>query len=588
VQQSDTKSGDFTETGDRITGLTTRTETTTDTYSLTETDKPHQVQESGTTTLTRVETDDGRTAESSVEITGSDQYTLQEFKGKGNTLVQTITGTDQVSQSENTNLVVGTFESTTTVTGSASVAPGNSKKGKTQTINGTQTETGNETIGTIDRVFTGQDRYSLLKSFNFAADNGSNGPGLVDFSLYGAAYVVRETGGEPGASATGAGGSGVATPWPSSDEDLATRVAQSLKLASPQARYLQDGGLTQTQTGDERSAAASQEGYAQLGQDLYMQACFAAGTPIVMCNGWKLIEQIIKGDRVLSRSDLEPDGPLEVKVVEEVFERTAPIAHLHARGQVIRTTRLHRFYLEAKGWTPYSELKVGDRIRLRTDWVVVEDLCDSGETEKVYNLRVADFHTYFVGGEDWGFAVWAHNTYNTGQPQEGIYRSPRELVADTGQALEAGLKGIQEGPNQPGPAQVTAFPTLPGGTGATYDEENGHGIYVLRNQLGQIEYVGRGDAPQRLLAHATPGSGNEDLEGQILWENNLPIDVAESIELELKNMLGGAKSINPSTPLRNKIQAIGETSNPRFTELEFAADTEIMIETLHLAGLLPR
>ncbi|MCZ2340833.1 MAG: HINT domain-containing protein, partial [Bacteroidales bacterium] len=30
--------------------------------------------------------------------------------------------------------------------------------------------------------------------------------------------------------------------------------------------------------------------------------------------------------------------------------------------------------------------------------------------EVVYNLRVADWHTYFVGGEDWGFSVWAHNT----------------------------------------------------------------------------------------------------------------------------------------------------------------------------------
>jgi hypothetical protein len=29
----------------------------------------------------------------------------------------------------------------------------------------------------------------------------------------------------------------------------------------------------------------------------------------------------------------------------------------------------------------------------------------------VYNLRVADFHTYFVGSEDWGFSAWAHNMY---------------------------------------------------------------------------------------------------------------------------------------------------------------------------------
>jgi len=27
----------------------------------------------------------------------------------------------------------------------------------------------------------------------------------------------------------------------------------------------------------------------------------------------------------------------------------------------------------------------------------------------VYNLRIADYHTYFVGSREWGFSVWAHN-----------------------------------------------------------------------------------------------------------------------------------------------------------------------------------
>jgi hypothetical protein len=29
--------------------------------------------------------------------------------------------------------------------------------------------------------------------------------------------------------------------------------------------------------------------------------------------------------------------------------------------------------------------------------------------ERVYNLRVAEFRTYFVGCDEWGFGVWAHN-----------------------------------------------------------------------------------------------------------------------------------------------------------------------------------
>ncbi len=53
---------------------------------------------------------------------------------------------------------------------------------------------------------------------------------------------------------------------------------------------------------------------------------------------------------------------------------------------------------------------MGDRIRLRDgNWLAIEDLLDTGEYETVYNFRAADFHMYFVGGEEWGFSVWAHN-----------------------------------------------------------------------------------------------------------------------------------------------------------------------------------
>jgi len=55
-------------------------------------------------------------------------------------------------------------------------------------------------------------------------------------------------------------------------------------------------------------------------------------------------------------------------------------------------------------------MAAGDRLLSHEGkWVAVEDLFDTGEYETVYNLRVADYHTYFVGGREWGFSVWAHN-----------------------------------------------------------------------------------------------------------------------------------------------------------------------------------
>jgi hypothetical protein len=40
---------------------------------------------------------------------------------------------------------------------------------------------------------------------------------------------------------------------------------------------------------------------------------------------------------------------------------------------------------------------------------MIEAIRETTEVVAVYNLRVASFHTYFVGCQEWGFSVWAHN-----------------------------------------------------------------------------------------------------------------------------------------------------------------------------------
>jgi hypothetical protein len=44
---------------------------------------------------------------------------------------------------------------------------------------------------------------------------------------------------------------------------------------------------------------------------------------------------------------------------------------------------------------------------------VVEKMVTDNRTVTLYNLRVSDYHTYFVGCDDWGFSVWAHNAEYT-------------------------------------------------------------------------------------------------------------------------------------------------------------------------------
>ncbi len=130
------------------------------------------------------------------------------------------------------------------------------------------------------------------------------------------------------------------------------------------------------------------------------------------------------------------------------------------------------------------------------------------------------------------------------------------------------------------------FPSKIGGTGAAYDELGGQGLYVLRNpKMGnRIEYVGRGDAVRRLRDHALPGSGNEDLVGEILWNNNLPMAHAMSLERELTHLLGGPRSLRPDSILRNKIEPFS-VDHPAFLGLEFSAGDDLLTETLKRGGL---
>jgi len=140
------------------------------------------------------------------------------------------------------------------------------------------------------------------------------------------------------------------------------------------------------------------------------KVCFPAGTPLRTPDGSRPIEAIRAGEYVLSRDEHDPTGPVVAKLVEEVFVRSGLVWHVHVGGQVIRTTAEHPFYVRDCGWVACHELAVGDRLLCEDGrWAAVSDLLDTGEWETVYNLKVSDFHTYFVGTEDWGFSVWAHN-----------------------------------------------------------------------------------------------------------------------------------------------------------------------------------
>ncbi len=67
--------------------------------------------------------------------------------------------------------------------------------------------------------------------------------------------------------------------------------------------------------------------------------------------------------------------------------------------------------MQGKGWVKAWLLSPGDLLRTADGrWLPVESIADTGDVATVYNFRVAEYHTYYVGSPHWGFAVWSHNS----------------------------------------------------------------------------------------------------------------------------------------------------------------------------------
>ena len=142
----------------------------------------------------------------------------------------------------------------------------------------------------------------------------------------------------------------------------------------------------------------------------YFKACFVAGTPLRTAAGSKPIEDFRVGDEILSRNEFDPAAPLVTRRVTKTSRHISPVLDLDVGGRMIGTTAEHPFYADGRGWTPARELRVGDRLWTEAgDWVRVDRVEDTGRVAAVYNLEVEGDHTYFVGADDWNWAVWSHN-----------------------------------------------------------------------------------------------------------------------------------------------------------------------------------
>ncbi|WZO97792.1 polymorphic toxin-type HINT domain-containing protein [Isosphaeraceae bacterium EP7] len=125
-------------------------------------------------------------------------------------------------------------------------------------------------------------------------------------------------------------------------------------------------------------------------------SCFAAGTMVRTREGSRPIESLRSGDVVLAQDPRT--GSLGYQPVLRVHHNP-PASTLKVRldgNKTVVATPIHRFWQVGKGWKMARELEPGDLLRLYNGTVRVASI-DDDKVQPVFNLEVADAHSFFVG-----------------------------------------------------------------------------------------------------------------------------------------------------------------------------------------------
>ncbi len=125
-------------------------------------------------------------------------------------------------------------------------------------------------------------------------------------------------------------------------------------------------------------------------------SCLIAGTPICTDRGEIGIDKIQVGDKVLAKN--LTTGEIDYKpVLQTTVRQPVPVRTFETNGTRITASSGHHFWVSGEGWKKTRELDAGNPIHTATGMSRVESVADEPAPAPVYNLVVADFHTYFIG-----------------------------------------------------------------------------------------------------------------------------------------------------------------------------------------------
>jgi hypothetical protein len=161
--------------------------------------------------------------------------------------------------------------------------------------------------------------------------------------------------------------------------------------------------------------------------------CFTAGTKVVMADGVaRAIDQVETGDTVVGR-DGATGADQPGQVTNTLTREQAPTLVVSTTAGNITTTAEHPFYVDGS-WVAAGDLEAGDQLESQDGTpVTVTALTPTLDVATVYNLTIADLHTYYirpddsVNRSDTDAAVLVHNRPGVpcdslGDPRGGVYR----------------------------------------------------------------------------------------------------------------------------------------------------------------------
>ena len=132
------------------------------------------------------------------------------------------------------------------------------------------------------------------------------------------------------------------------------------------------------------------------------QSCFPRGTKVWTLTGPVPVEEIRRGDQVLSQ---DPEsGELAYKPVLHTTARDpSPMIKVDLGSETITATRGHPFWVAGEGWRMAKQLQAGSRLHGTSGAVEIAGVEEVPADEAsflygyAFNLIVDDFRTYFVG-----------------------------------------------------------------------------------------------------------------------------------------------------------------------------------------------